>query len=56
MNMKFIKALIGNISDDNKIGIGLLLFRVFISVLMLTHGFAKLNSFETLSSQFPDRG
>ncbi|MBP1645163.1 MAG: DoxX family protein [Bacteroidetes bacterium] len=54
MNMKFIKALIGNISDDNKIGIGLLLFRAFISVLMLSHGFAKINSFETLSTQFPD--
>ncbi|MDD2529701.1 MAG: DoxX family protein [Bacteroidales bacterium] len=52
--MKLIKALIGNSNDDNKFSWGILLLRIFLSALMLTHGFAKLNNFETLSTQFPD--
>lgn len=33
---------------------GLLIFRIAIGVLMLTHGWQKLSNFETLSAVFPD--
>ena len=33
---------------------GLLIFRIVIGVLMLTHGWQKLSNFETLSAVFPD--
>ncbi len=52
--MKLIRALIGNVIDNNKVSIGLLFLRIFISVLMLTHGYAKLINFTNLSTQFPD--
>lgn len=52
--MKFINALIGKVSEDNKVSFGLLFLRIFISVIMFSHGLTKLANFETLSTQFPD--
>ncbi|MCE5332563.1 MAG: DoxX family protein [Bacteroidales bacterium] len=34
--------------------IGILIFRVVLGVLMLTHGWQKLSNFEMMSSVFPD--
>lgn len=52
--MKFIKSLIGNTTDNNKISYGLLALRIFISVLLMTHGFGKISNYEVLSTKFPD--
>lgn len=39
---------------ENGRSIILLLLRLFIGSVMLTHGWAKLSNFETLSAVFPD--
>lgn len=54
MNMRFIKSLIGKTTDNNKISYGLLALRIFISVLLMTHGYGKIVNYETLSNQFTD--
>ena len=46
----FLNAMISSYSTD----FGLLLLRLFIGILMLTRGIAKISNFDTLSSTFPD--
>lgn len=43
-----------NCNHSNSLNIGLLIFRLTIGLFMLTHGWAKLSNFETLSTGFPD--
>lgn len=49
-----IKSFLGYTSSNNLISFGLLLFRLVVGGLMLTHGISKLMNFAELSQVFPD--
>lgn len=41
-------------ADKNSTDVALFLLRLFVGCMMLTHGFAKISAFSTLSHTFPD--
>ncbi|MDL2290280.1 DoxX family protein [Paludibacteraceae bacterium OttesenSCG-928-F17] len=47
------RFLLGNENNTLK-NVGLLIFRLLVGVFMLTHGWAKLSSFESMKLVFPD--
>jgi len=49
-----IRNFLGYTSSNNLISFGLLLFRLVVGGLMLTHGIPKLMNFAELSQVFPD--
>lgn len=52
--MKIENILFSVRTRSRRSNIGLFLMRIALACLMMTHGFAKMSNFETLSASFPD--
>jgi len=51
---KSVSRLTNLLLSSNGSDIALLLLRIFVGIMMLTHGVAKIENFSTLKANFPD--
>ena len=51
---KSVSRLTNLLLSSNSSDIALLLLRIFVGIMMLTHGVAKIENFSALKANFPD--